>query len=319
MSTISVIVPVYNVVDVLPDCVKSILNQTYQDFELILIDDGSNDGSSSLCDEYAKNNRHVRTIHQSNHGVSFARNVGLSCAIGDYIVFVDSDDFIAPKMLESLMDKMLKTGADIVECAYYEYYAEDNCKLVQHQYDLISGTQRIINQNLTGEISVLVWNKLYRKALITHKFEEGVKYEDVLFTAHALCSCNVIANVKEPMYFWRQRRGSISHSGFDKSRWAAVDHFAERAELYRKENGNTGLIKASVIREAVLEMEAAKGNKQLVVDEYERVRKLMTQWRVSLTELLMLPTLREKARFVYYFYKYIRCKQEYKELWREKQ
>ena len=119
-TMISVIVPVYNVEPYLRKCLDSIVNQTYRDFEILIIDDGSTDGSGRICDEYAEKDSRIKVFHTENRGLSCARNLGLAEAKGEWIGFVDSDDWIEPDMYEVLIRRAEETGADVVECSHYK-------------------------------------------------------------------------------------------------------------------------------------------------------------------------------------------------------
>ena len=121
-QTVSVIVPVYNVAQYLPQCVDSILSQDYADLEVLLIDDGSTDASGEICDQYAAQDSRVRVIHQKNGGAAAAKNAGLRAASGDYLTFVDSDDYLEPNAYGFLMKTLLETGADAVQGSFREVY-----------------------------------------------------------------------------------------------------------------------------------------------------------------------------------------------------
>ena len=122
---VSVIVPVYNVLPYLRESLDSVINQTYKDLEIIIVDDGSTDGSDAVCEEYAKDSR-VKVIHQKNHGLSAARNVGLDIARGDYIAFLDSDDVYLPDMIQTMVEGIQKSQADVVVCGFIRVYSKKN-------------------------------------------------------------------------------------------------------------------------------------------------------------------------------------------------
>ena len=308
MNTVSVIVPVYNVMDFLPQCIESILTQTYKDFELLLIDDGSSDSSGAVCDEFAKRDLRIKVIHQKNQGVSHARNTGLVNATGEFILFVDSDDFISPQMLEIMLERILATDADIAECSYCEYNSQNERRNILRTYGVITGTQNIINRNLTCEISVVAWNKLYRRRVITKPFTEGENYEDILFTAQVLCNCHKIVSTEHVLYYWRQRKNSITHSGISESRYTAVEHFMQRASLYHEHNGNVGLIHSGLLIELTLEMKAvvAGQNKQQMEYELERAKAIASRFYPSLIDIAAVPSVKGKLRAVYYMYQHSR-------------
>lgn len=181
---ISVIVAIYNSEQYLPGCIDSILRQTYQDLEIILVDDGSTDKSSDICDHYKLIDRRIQVIHQFNQGVSAARNCGLSLATGEWVSFIDSDDTLDEDMYELLVDLIEKYHADIVHCGYKH--------IVGDEIRLVHDTRNIVLQNRNDALKCLVggslfvgslWNKIYKKDLIGDlKFRNDLKInEDILY------------------------------------------------------------------------------------------------------------------------------------------
>ena len=171
---ISVIIPVYNVKAYLAEAVESVIHQTYQNLEIILVDDGSTDGSGEICDEYAKKDNRIKVIHQQNKGLSASRNAGLDTCQGEIISFLDSDDAFCKDMLEKMHDAMEKTGADIVECKVItgkklqhgsahkvfesqKRFSEESGKVKAF------GTREALLKKLTGESANFVWNKIYKR------------------------------------------------------------------------------------------------------------------------------------------------------------
>lgn len=191
---ISIIVPVYNVEAYLRRCVDSILTQTYSNFELILVDDGSTDRSGALCDEYARLDSRVLSFHKKNGGLSSARNAALRIAKGDYFGFVDSDDWIFPTMFERMMNVVEKYAAEVVICNYQlsydtrieqvDFYAQE------HVFDNVEATKEILKNRL---MSSHVWNKLFKKTLFEGIFfPEGRLYEDIATTYKLLFKANKV-------------------------------------------------------------------------------------------------------------------------------
>ena len=166
---ISIIVPVYKVEKQLEICIKSILSQTFSNFELILVDDGSPDNCGNICDEYQKKDNRIKVIHKENGGLSDARNVGLDIASGKYIAFVDSDDIIHPRMYEILFECINKSNSDIVQCKFKKFKSLDEVKddLDDYngsfeKYDNKTAIMDMIDNN---NINVNSWNKLYKSEL----------------------------------------------------------------------------------------------------------------------------------------------------------
>lgn len=220
---ISLIVPVYNVAKYLDRCVKSLLAQTYPHLEIILVDDGSTDGSGSLCDAYARADRRVRVIHQENSGLSAARNRGIDAASGAYLAFVDGDDFVAKHYVRTLLDACERNGASMAACGYMEYYTQKKQipRCCEEPF-AISGEEAVIDIfTQRNRIHVMAWNKLYHRSLFDGqgiRYPVGKIHEDV-FTTYRLCAgAERVACTNEICYCYVQRQGSIVRSGFSPER-----------------------------------------------------------------------------------------------------
>lgn len=215
-TAISVIVPVYRVEKYLPACIDSILNQTFTDFELILVDDGSPDRCPEICDETAKRDARVRAIHQANQGLSAARNAGIEAAHGAWLSFVDSDDFLAPDFLETLHDAAVRAGADCALCGVQ--LTDEAGQKIGQPLSVADGvrTGRSILETLcrAPEIIYLVaWNKLYRRDVFqTLRYPVGMQNEDTYLAAELFDTVQTVICVSKPMYFYRQRADSIMHT-----------------------------------------------------------------------------------------------------------
>ncbi len=208
---ISVIVPVYNVEKYLDRCVRSILNQTFSDFELILVDDGSPDNCGSMCDSYAKQDARVQVIHKKNGGLSDARNVGKAVATGEYILFVDSDDYIKEIALEDLYRLAKKNNADIVIgeiCNCYEKYHDS--EPITLTSSVCSGTEAL-KEALHGTVSIC-GKLISREMAAKHDFPIGRTSEDAFFTPALLLDVQVAVITNEMLYFYWHRSGSITTS-----------------------------------------------------------------------------------------------------------
>ncbi|MBR0447812.1 MAG: glycosyltransferase family 2 protein [Clostridia bacterium] len=214
-ALISIIVPVYNVAEYLPRCMDSILEQTYTNLEVILIDDGSTDGSDAICNAYAEKDGRVRVVHQENGGVGRARNAGLAHCTGDYIAFVDSDDYIFPDSIRQLYDRAQADGSDMVigNCVrtYQDGTQSDPCFALD---DAVYTRDEILNR-LTGltAMPVVSWNKL-----LTRHCMEGVKYpevcigEDTRAFPKMLDHCTRISTISTSTYAYFQRGDSLMRS-----------------------------------------------------------------------------------------------------------
>ena len=214
---VTVIIPVYNVEMYLPLCINSILKQTYQNLEIILIDDGSTDDSPGICDTYALKDNRIKVIHQQNQGAAVARNTGLENATGEYIVFVDSDDFINEKMIEKLYIALKQTDSDLSICNF-KYTSENGKEIALKETDIkneVLYTEEIIDKlfqnNNCGYI--VIWNKMYKKDLWKQiRYPVGVIYEDEAVIHHIFSKCKKVATISDELYYYRQVSGSIMHS-----------------------------------------------------------------------------------------------------------
>ena len=213
---VSVIVPVYNVRTYLDGCVKSILAQTFDGFECILVDDGSTDGSGGVCDELAGRDSRIKVIHKPNGGLSDARNAGLDVASGDYIGFVDSDDLVDPEMYEALLSRARRDNLDVVcgnvsVCDLKTGETRPYGPLCAFCADGETVTFETADRLLDAMFNVAAWNKLYRKSVFAaRRFPKGAKFEDVPVWTDILFSGARIGCVDHPVYTYNiNREGSI--------------------------------------------------------------------------------------------------------------
>lgn len=219
---ISIIVPIYNVEKYLRRCIDSILGQTYRDLEVILVDDGSPDGCGVICDAYAEKDARVTAIHQKNAGVSAARNAGLACARGEWIGFVDPDDFIVPNMYQEMLDAINVTGAELAVCGYN--YVDEDGKVDQRRLYVNAENEILTQKQLMSRFSDMpptvrlgVVNKLFHRDLLQKhelKFAEGLhSSEDVLFLTEYAMHVSKVIFVHKAHYMNTVRPGSATHGG----------------------------------------------------------------------------------------------------------
>ena len=235
---ISIIVPVYRVEAYLPQCVESLMRQTDQDIEIILVDDGSPDKSPEICDAYARKDHRIHVIHQPNAGVSAARNAGLKTAKGEYIGFVDPDDWVSPDMFGAMRKAAETYQAELVICGY-AYCHEDGTideKRLYEQKPTETLTQKDVMRRMSDMPPTLrhvVWNKLFRKSLLQGvEFPESLRSsEDVWFLAECLPKIKTAVFVHEPFCFNRVRDGSATHGGLSVR--SLADSFQAHAFMYR--------------------------------------------------------------------------------------
>lgn len=207
---ISVIVPIYKVEDYLHRCVDSIINQTYTNLEIILVDDGSPDDCPMICDEYAKKDSRIRVVHKKNGGLSDARNAGIDIATGEYLMFIDSDDFVDVEMMESMMKNMIDNNVDMVVCNI-KYVYEDREVVKYNQADRILDRYEAMEEYLKdGVVQAVAWNKLYKKSLINDmRYKVGKTNEDEFFTYKVVDKTDKIYYNSRSFYNYIQRDSSI--------------------------------------------------------------------------------------------------------------
>lgn len=221
---VSVIIPVYNIEKYINRCVESIINQQYTDYELILVDDGSTDKSGIICDEISKNNQRIRVIHKENGGVSSARNEGLRVAQGEYIVFVDGDDFVTNSMLERLVDSITMAHADISICAYNSVSKSGVRKNVLADMILDKNKKDVDSFIYLYEHYFInaLWNKIYKRELITVYFNTNYSMgEDLIFNLNYLKNCSRIATISDSLYNYCLR-GASATGAFQENRISVI-------------------------------------------------------------------------------------------------
>lgn len=227
---ISIIVPIYNVEEYIHKCVDSILAQTHKNLEIILVDDGSPDNCPAICDEYAQQDSRIRVIHKPNGGLSDARNAGLDVAQGDYIGFVDSDDWIAPDMYEYLLNGMIKYDTDISSCqAIYVYewrlqYKNIGCDTVYTREEML---EEVFNDRMEN----YAWSRLYKAKIWKDvRFPVGKNFEDILTFYKAVEAADRIVDLQEGKYFYLIRKGGISGTRDFKNRLHIYSAIVDRYE-----------------------------------------------------------------------------------------
>lgn len=212
---ISVIVPVYNVEQYLGKCLRSIMDQTYKNIEIILVDDGSTDSSGFICEKAAIEDKRCLVFHKKNGGLSSARNFGIKYAKGRYLSFVDSDDYLMPTMIEKMHCEMIKHSVEIVACNYLFYFDESDKKRV---HPVWTDNSVELSSNMAKKLLLFentyrcyAWNKMYSKYLFDDiEFPEGKLYEDIITSYKLISKIDKMYFVNEALYVYRQRVGSIT-------------------------------------------------------------------------------------------------------------
>lgn len=229
-SLISVIVPVYNVAEILLKSLDSILCQTYRNLEIILIDDGSTDESGQICDDAGEKDSRIIVIHKRNGGLSSARNAGIKIANGECLLFVDSDDWLESNMIEVLLSKLIKDKSDLAICGIYVTDGLLEAKMEWFQEDCImdgkDALEALINNDI---ITSHAWNKLYRRELFDNiEFPHGKLYEDVRIMHRIFERCKCISICSEYGYYYFQRKQSITNNQSFQRKLEYIESFATR-------------------------------------------------------------------------------------------
>lgn len=224
MKLLSVIIPVYNVKPYLEKCVESIVDQTYHNLQIILVDDGSTDGSQTICDELAQKDSRIVVIHKENGGQSTARNVGMDRAKGDYIAFVDSDDWLERNMYEVLINQLEAHDADLVACSFYECKGDEKKAVGDSKNISVFNTEEIfINKN---QLRFLVWNKVFRRSFVEKlRFVPGQVYEDFHFCRQVFLKTKKLIYLDVPFYDYRISRPGNTNSSFKPGRMCIFGEF----------------------------------------------------------------------------------------------
>lgn len=240
LPLITVVVPVYKVEQYLAECVDSILNQTYTNLEIYLVDDGSPDRCGEICNEYAKKDSRIRVIHQENKGLSGARNSAIDVFKGEYITFVDSDDWISNEMIERLYKNLIEYDAQMSCTSPDSFYEDGTHTTTKYNGEVFVYTKEqaldcfLFNDYLTP----CVWGKLYMRNLWTSvRCPEGMLFEDQFTTYKLIDQCNKIIYCTKPMYHYRKRAGSIGHSEFKRNTYDLYNAIHEEYEYIHTRYG----------------------------------------------------------------------------------
>ena len=289
---ISVIIPVYNVEKYLCECIDSVLNQSYENLEIILVDDGSTDGSGMICDEYGKKDARIKVIHQKNQGLSGARNTGFQKASGEYIYFLDSDDWIVTCTIEKLLNKAKDEEAEVVFFEAYSFedghpeqmtskgYSYENAYATDKGLNIIEQLQK--NKEYHSAVPLLFINRNYMEKADV-RFEPGILYEDMLFTYELFCKANRVTQLKDALYRRRYRNNSIMTSKKTKKNFeCALIVYEKIRDVSRQlEISHSEASKQYIVRCA---FNVFNYYKALDRDEQKVSRKLLEKFRQNVLE-----------------------------------
>ena len=273
MAQVSIIVPVYQVEQYLRQCIDSILAQSFTDFELILVDDGSKDQSGAICDEYAEQDGRVCVIHTENKGLAAARNTGLDRVTGEYFAFVDSDDWIGPTMVECLYHSILRENGDIAACNFQYSFDCDPAKnfSTSIQREVVPAAEIFYYRKNDRSFGfwTFAWNKLYKSEVFGKcRFPVG-KYHEDEFWANEIYQMDIrIVTVPDCLYFYRQRAGSIMSKTSLARNMDILQALGERIAVYLRDEQYSD----QAYRVLLYSLEYLQKSKGLIANQEDKAR-----------------------------------------------
>lgn len=301
IKKISIIIPVYNVEKYLKTCLDSVINQTYQNLEIILVDDGSTDNSGKICEEYKRADSRIIVIHKKNEGLSMARNNGLDIASGEYISFIDSDDYISKNMMETLYNRLLKTQSDMAVCSiqYVDDTGKNLCSKAKFNFnDIVLGQNEFwkIYSSAGHTECVVAWNKLYKRKILEQLYyPRGKTREDEFLLPYIIERCFRICSVSDRLIFYRQRNDSIMGNESQKSKLDYIEACFERVDFFVKRKNNF------MIEDTMLRIIASVERYHLEADENYKILRSRIKSKIEEVFPLMYSN---KGRAVLFLYKY---------------
>lgn len=284
---ITVIIPIYKVEAYLDECVQSILKQTYSNLEIILVDDGSPDRCGEMCEIYAEKDARVKVIHQKNKGLSGARNSAIDIATGEYITFVDSDDYLKEDMIEVLYREALQYSAEITTAAFESFFENGSKASNPHNGKIfVYSKEEALDCFLFNDyLTPCVCGKLYRISIWKNvRCPEGKLFEDQFTTYKLIDQCKRVVYDTTPRYYYRKRMGSIGHSSFSKRTYDLYDAIHEEydyiSQKYPKECPNIAVARITweiVFVNMMIRSDAIETKTVAEIQQYARknIRKVL--------------------------------------------
>ncbi len=310
---VSIIVPIYNVENYLCKCINSLLNQTYKNIEIILVDDGATDNCPKICDDYKAKDNRIKVIHKKNGGLSDARNCGIDISTGEYIMFVDSDDYVNKDYVKKMLNYSIKNNLDLV---ISNYFIDDEINITETNF--IKDNFIINNEDKYEYLytigydvpTTVAWNKLYKKYIFNDlRYPTGKIHEDEFIIANILQRANRIGYLKDHLYYYLQRNGSIT-STFNLKRFDSILALSNRVEFFKSIGrldlvDKTEYIKLIVIRKNIkLYLNTTNYDKN-ILEKYKKdfnnsVKKLIhsksinIKWKIRVIAFYIFPFLMYK-------------------------
>lgn len=290
---ISIIIPVYNVEDYLEKCLDSVINQTYKNLEIILIDDGSTDTSGKICDQYALQDKRIKVVHQKNGGVSVARNAGLSLVKGKYLTFIDSDDYVHPEYLEYLINLLTSYKATISSCGYkYIYPAKTKEYFVEEKIRVMDSMEALKRMLYQSGFNNSLWGKLYCIELFTGiLFPKDKIHEDLDVMYKILLKAKKIVSGEMPYYNYVQSSGSLMRKEFSEHVFDVLDVVYHMSKDLQKYPELTNAVNSRVVNAEFFVL------RQLPVKKYpEKYKQLKKNIKTKRITILKDPLVRKKTK-----------------------
>ena len=297
---ISIIIPVYNVEEYIEQCIQSVINQTYKKLEIILIDDGSIDKSGKICDVYADRDKRIIVIHKENGGLSDARNKGIDIASGEYITFVDSDDYVEDSFIEDLYTTLINNNAEMSICNIIK--VNDKGEKIENigfaEDELVNGKKILkgICEHKNVIESIVAWNKMYSKDFFReNRYPKGRIHEDEFLTYKILYYAKKVAITNKFLYYYRQNDNSITGKKFNVKRLDFLEALEERLKFYHNHNeeylyNKTFEMIMSVIREFYIKV------KKYIDNSMDIQRALIKKYRIMYIKFIKIKDISVKTK-----------------------
>lgn len=316
MPLVSIVIPVYNVEEYLAQCIESILGQTYHNYELILVNDGSKDSSGKICEDYRNKDGRIRLIHKKNGGLSDARNAGMEIAKGLYITFVDSDDFIHKDYLKEMVSFAVDNNVDIVQ-AEWSHFTKDLGTYERHNLKISTGEEAFVDMLHFRNIHMMAWNKLYRRSLFENiYYPVGRINEDNLTTYKVVFRASKVACLPQVLYYYRINDSGIMNSNFSEKRFEVLSvidemkkYLGQESQKYEYEiNYHEVRLRMSIYNACLVQSKKEKYVEQM--NEIEETLKNVDFKKVKLEKKYQILLLILKISPKLYKYLVIRIKKE---------
>lgn len=240
---VTIVVPIYNVEKYLEKCLESLIKQTYENLQIVLVNDGSTDNSENICRKFILEDNRIELINKVNGGLSEARNFGIDVTRGEYILFVDSDDYLSPQTVEFCMKTIEHTNADIVEFAVKKIFESDPDYFEPFEFDkndiqIFNHTEALTNI-LSYRFKIVAWNKLYKASLFNAiRYPKGKLHEDEFTTPYLVDNVAIYCTIPYTLYAYVQREGSIMNNNFSERRFDILEAYQERYRYFQEKYGN---------------------------------------------------------------------------------